>query len=97
MNDITRHEIYIAPAGFLDSFDDRALAMSGHRFPRMSMISRISLAAAVVICAITGGVSYRLSTPAMSEHNVTQAFCKLTEADRDFIVETYSEDIFLNL
>lgn len=98
MNDMSRHNIYTIPEGFLDSFDGQVLsAASRRRLPRMSAISRISLAAAVVVCALTGTVVYLLSIPGLSEHHVTQAFCNLSEADREFLMETDENDIFLNL
>lgn len=98
MNDMTRNNIYIAPEGFFDSFDEYVLtAASRRRVPRMSAISRISLAAAVVVCALTGTVAYLLSIPGLSEHHVTQAFCNLSDADREFLMETDENDIFLNL
>ena len=97
MNNIMRHNIYIAPDGFLDSFDEKIIAMSRRRTVRMPWISAISLAAAVLVCALTGGVAYKLSTQHMDEHHVALAFCQLSEEDREFLIETDNCDIFLNL
>lgn len=97
MNNITRHNIYIAPDGFLDSFDEKVISISRRRAVRMPLISSISLAAAVVVCALTGGVAYKLSSPHIDEHHVARAFCQLSEEDREFLIETDDCDIFLNL
>jgi len=98
MKQITRQNIYIAPDGFLDAFDEKVLAMaSARRVPRVSMVSKISLAAAAVVCSLTAGVAYKLSTPEVSESQVMQAFYNLSEDDRAYLVESCQNDIFLNL
>lgn len=98
MKQMTKHNIYITPDGFLDSFDDRVLSADAlSRRPRMALISKISLAAAMLVCAVTAGIAYRLSTPDVDDRQVFRAFCNLSEDDRDYLLDYYQNDIFLNL
>lgn len=102
---IGRREPYRVPDGFFDTLEDRivarAKASEQRRVPRWRLwLTGVASAAAVavVLIVVSVGIPQQnfAATRTATIEDVEKSFDVLSEADRDYLIDAYLQDPFIN-
>lgn len=102
-DNIGKREPYTVPAGFYESLERKIIAGTvgspkKKRNTQRWILTAISSAAAIAVIVIMFAMpknNYAPITPCSIE-DVEMRFAQLQPSDRDYLIETYEEDIFLS-
>lgn len=94
-NKIGKRMPYTTPDGFFDSLETDILKRSKTKSHKSVIITLSSLAAAACIASVVL-LSDIFDKPQVGIKNVDTAFASLSEQDQDFLLDVYSDDVFIN-
>ena len=94
-NKIGKRMPYTTPDGFFDSLETDILKRSKTKSHKSVIITLSSLAAAACIASVVL-LSDIFDKPQVGIENVDTAFASLSEQDHDFLLDVYSDDVFIN-
>ena len=86
---------YTTPDVFFDSLETDILKRSKTKSHKSVIITLSSLAAAACIASVVL-LSDIFDKPQVGIENVDTAFASLSEQDQDFLLDVYSDDVFIN-
>lgn len=86
---------YATPDAFFDSLETDILKRSKTKSHKSVIITLSSLAAAACIASVVL-LSDIFDKPQVGIENVDTAFASLSEQDQDFLLDVYSDDVFIN-
>ncbi len=94
-NKIGKRMPYTTPDGFFDSLETDILKRSKTKSHKSVIITLSLLAAAACIASVIlfSGI---FDKPQVGIENVDKAFANLSEQDQDFLLDVYSDDVFIN-
>lgn len=92
-----RHTPYTVPDGFFETFESRMILTAGLDRARRRRLAGWAAAASVALLVGLGYVAMHIQQPEpAAEGDMLALFDSLSESDRDYLVNTYQEDVFLN-
>lgn len=94
-NKIGKRMPYTTPDGFFDSLGTDILNRTRTKKHKSVIITLSSLAAAACIASVVL-LSDIFDKPQVGIENVDTAFASLSEQDQDFLLDVYSDDVFIN-
>lgn len=94
-NKIGKRMPYTTPDGFFDSLETGILNRTRTKKHKSVIITLSSLAAAACIASVVL-LSDIFDKPQVGIENVDTAFASLSEQDQDFLLDVYSDDVFIN-
>lgn len=94
-NKIGKRMPYTTPDSFFDSLETDILKRSKTKSHKSVIITLSSLAAAACIASVVL-LSDIFDKPQVGIENVDTAFASLSEQDQDFLLDVYSDDVFIN-
>ena len=101
-NKIGKREPFTVPEDFFLKLEDKILADTRRRDdykPASWKVILSSVAAIAAIITMTFSFSWQRSKPVQSNiyslDDVEQAFARLSDADQEYLLETYQDDVFI--
>ena len=97
---IGKREPYEVPGNFFQSLEDNIMKQSAaarrHRPSWRFVLAGADSVAAVMAILLSTGITASLQQHGFAMEDVEQVFDRLSEADQNFLLETYYDDIFIN-
>lgn len=78
-----------------DALRPKPSAPTPHKSSKWTILARSAAAVAAVVAIVFAVHTQMRPTPAPSINDIDQAFSQLSQADQDFMLEVYQNDIFL--
>lgn len=78
-----------------DALRPKPSAPAAHKTTKWTILARSAAAVAAVVAIVFAVHTQMRPAPAPSINDVDQAFSQLSQADQDFMLEVYQNDIFL--